>query len=97
MKVNIGFAQYVSTIEFKPFLGDDIEKYIEAFEEWYYEEIVEEDGSLLQQRSDLSYDCFDTQVIIDWLLEADPTCEAKIIEPFLRPGEEDESLPYMCF
>ncbi len=97
MKVNIGFVQYVSIIEFKPFLGDDIDKYKEAFEDWYFIEVEDEDGISRERRPDLTYDCFDTQVIIDWLLEADPTCEAKIIEPFLRPGEEDESLPYMCF
>lgn len=94
MKVNIDFAQYVSTIEFKPFLGEDIEKYQEAFEEWYFEEVEE---GIREQRSDLDYEVFDTQVIIDWLLEASPKCDAKIIESFLKVGEEDESLPYMCF
>lgn len=94
MKVNIGFAQYVATIEFKPFLGENIEKYQEAFEDWYYEEVEE---GVRQQRSDLNYEVFDTQVIIDWMLEVAPRCDAKIIEPFLKVGEEDESLPYMCF
>lgn len=94
MKVNISFAQYVATIEFQPFLGEDIEKYQEAFEEWYLEEVEE---GIREQRSDLDYEVFDTQVIIDWLLKASPECDAKIIEPFLKIGEEDESLPYMCF
>lgn len=97
MKVNIGFAQYVATIEFKPFLGDDIEKYREAFEKWYFEEEKTEEGIVIKERSDLHYDCFNTQVIIDWLLEVSPKCGAKIIEPFLKSGQEDKSLPYMCF
>ena len=90
MKVNIGFAQYVATIEFKAFLGEDVE----AFEDWYFEEL--EDGTI-RKRPNLNNEVFDAQVIIDWLLEASPECNAKIIEPFLKVGEEDESLPYMCF
>lgn len=94
MKVNIDFAQYVATIEFKPFLGEDIEKYKEAFEDWYFVEL--KDGTIIA-RPDLNYEVFDAQVIIDWLLEASPECDAKIIEPFLKVGKEDKSLPYMCF
>ena len=94
MKVNIGFAQYVATIEFKAFLGEDVDTYKEAFEDWYFEEL--EDGTI-RKRPNLNNEVFDAQVIIDWLLEASPECNAKIIEPFLKVGEEDESLPYMCF
>ena len=74
LKVNIGFAQYVATIEFNPFLGENIEKYIEAFENWYYEEVEVDGGVILKQRSNLPYKYFDTQVIIDWLLEVSPSC-----------------------
>lgn len=94
MKVNIDFAQYVATIEFKPFLGEDIEEYQDAFEDWYFEE--DENGKI-RKRSDLTNDVFDAQVIIDWMLEVSPECDAKIIETFLKSGEEDKNLPYMCF
>ena len=45
-------------IEFKPFLGDDIEKYREAFEKWYFEEEETEEGIVIRERSDLHYECF---------------------------------------
>lgn len=95
MKVNIDFAQYVSTIEFEPFLGDNIEKYKEAFESWYY--ILNKKGKIIKVNPELNYDCFDAKVIIDWLKIASPNCKAKIIEPFLKSGEEDKSLPYLYF
>lgn len=93
MKVNIGFAQYVAVIEFEPFLGEDIEKYQKEFEKWYFIK----KGRLIIQNPKLNYDCFDAQVIIDWLKIASPKCRARIVEPFLNVGEEDTTLPYMYF
>lgn len=95
MKVNIDFAQYVATIEFEPFLGNDIKAYQKAFNSWYF--IVNKKGKIIKPNPNLHYDCLDTQVIIDWLNIASPTCKAKIIEPFLKVGEEDKSLPYLYF
>lgn len=93
MKVNIDFAQYVAVIEFKPFLGEDVNEYKKEFEKWYFIK----KGRRIIQNPKLHYDCFDAQVIIDWLNIASPSCKAKIVEPFLNIGEEDESLQYMCF
>lgn len=93
MKVNIDFAEYISIIEFEPFLGDDIAEYQKAFEKWYFTE-----GKNMKVRPEHQhYKYFDAQVIIDWLNEVSPKCEAKIIEPLLNVGEEDKSLPYMYF
>lgn len=93
MKVNIDFAQYVAVIEFEPFLGEDINEYKKEFEKWYFIK----NGRRIMQNPKLHYDFFDAQVIIDWLKIASPNCKAKIVEPFLNIGEEDESLQYMCF
>lgn len=93
MKVNIDFAQYVAVIEFEPFLGEDVNEYKKEFEKWYFIK----KGRRIIQNPKLHYDCFDAQVIIDWLNIASPSCKAKIVEPFLNIGEEDESLQYMCF
>ena len=93
MKVNIGFAQYVAVIEFEPFLGEDIKKYQKEFEKWYFIK----KGRRIIQNPKLHYDCFDAQVIIDWLKIASPKCKARIVEPFLNVGEEDATLPYMYF
>lgn len=95
MKVNIDFAQYVSVIEFEPFLGEDIKEYQKAFEKWYF--IVNKKGVIIKPNPNLHYYCFDAQVIIDWLKIASPKCKAIIVEPFLKVGEEDKSLPYMYF
>lgn len=35
MKVNVDFATFIDEIEFKAFLGNDISKYKQGFEEWY--------------------------------------------------------------
>lgn len=95
MKVNINFAQYIATIEFEPFLGEDIKEYQKAFNSWYY--IVNKKGRIIKPNPKLHYECFDAKVIIDWLKIASPECKAKIIEPFLKVGEEDNTLPYMYF
>lgn len=95
MKVNIDFAEYVAVIEFEPFLGEDIKAYQKAFNSWFF--IVNKKGTIIKQNPNLHYDYFDAQVIIDWLKIASPKCKAKIVEPFLKVGEEDSTLPYMCF
>lgn len=95
MKVNIDFAQYIAVIEFEPFLGDDLNEYKKAFEKWYF--IVNKKGIIIKQNPKLQYKYFDAQVIIDWLKIVSPKCKARIIEPFLKIGEEDKSLPYMYF
>lgn len=95
MKVNIDFAQYVATIEFEPFLGDDIKEYQKEFEKWYF--VQNKKGCNIKVRPERHYENFDTQVIIDWLNETSPNCKARIIKPFLNPGEEDKSLSYMYF
>ena len=97
MKVNVGFAVYIDVIEFKEFMGKNIDKYKKAFEDWYYEEVIKYGFPVLQQRSDLTYKYFNTDVVIDWMNEVAPECNARIIQHKIEPGKEDTSLPYMCF
>lgn len=97
-KVNIDFASYIDVIEFEPFLGEDIDKYQEAFNSWYYEEEPSGfGGTVFKQRSDLKYKIFDVNVIIDWIKEVAPNSNVKILQRELEPGKEDKRLPSMYF
>ena len=95
MKVNIDFAVCVVVIEFKEFMGKDIDKYKESFEKWYFEEILVNDIPVYHHQ--LKYQYFNAEPIVDWMNEVSPGCNAKIIADNLKPGEEDTSLPYMYF
>ena len=98
MKVNIGFAQYVAVIEFEPFMGDNIEDYQRAFENWFFEEYKNETGGYsIRIRPRFNYKCFDAQVIIDWIKEVAPQSNPRIIASFIDVGEEDPTLPAMYF
>lgn len=98
MKVNIDFASYIDVIEFEAFLGDDIEKYKEAFNSWYYEEKPSEHGGkILVQRNNLKYEVFDVNVILDWIKEVAPNANVHLIKCGLVPGTEDKDLPTMYF
>ena len=95
MKINIGFASFISLIEFNEFMGTDINKYKEEFEKWYFEEKIVDDVPIYPQQ--LKYKYFDAEPIVDWMNQVAPGCNARIISKKLVPGEEDTSLPYMCF
>ena len=97
MKVVIDFATYASIIEFIPFLGDSIEAYRKAFEEWYYEEVPFLGGINRRQRSDLGYDVFDTNVIIDWIKEVAPEANPVVLVEEMNPEDVDPNLPGMYF
>lgn len=84
MKVNVGFAVFIDVIEFIPFMGKEAKAYQEAFLEYYCKNWNEQ-----------MY--METETIIKWMNEIAPKCEAKILEKKIKPGEEDTSLPYMCF
>lgn len=84
MKINIGFAVYVDVIEFKPFIGEDIQVYQNAFLDYY-----------CRNWNENMY--MNTETIVKWMLKRDPNCRAKILEKGIKPGNEDTSLPYMCF
>ncbi|MBR2787130.1 MAG: hypothetical protein IKD76_06565 [Clostridia bacterium] len=94
MKVVIDFATDASIIEFEPFLGADIEVYQKKFEEWYYEEKTR---GVFGQRSDLPYEIFDVNVVIDWIKEVAPDANPRIIVEEIKPSEVDSSLPGMYF
>ncbi|MBR2785947.1 MAG: hypothetical protein IKD76_00320 [Clostridia bacterium] len=94
MKVVIDFATSASIIEFIPFLGNDIKKYQEKFEEWYYEEDATGCSS---QRSGLSYTIFDVNVVIDWIKEVAPEANPVILVERMKPEDVDSSLPGMYF
>ena len=93
MKVVIDFAFDASIIEFTPFLGENIEKYIKAFEDWYYE--IEKYGR--RPRSDLKYEYFNVDVIIDWIKEVAPEANPRILVRRIKPDEVDPELPGMYF
>ena len=96
MKANVDLGGLLlDVIEFEPFLGADIEKYTLGFNNWYYEHTVEYGIGVLQQRSDLPYKSLSTQVVLDWMYEVSPGCNAKLIARDIKLGEEDTSLPYM--
>ena len=92
MKVNIDFAQYIAVIEFEPFLGEDIRKYQKEFQKWYFQR-----ERKMKYKEKLEKDIFDANLVVEWLKIASPNCKAKIVEPFLKIGEEDKGLSYMCF
>lgn len=96
MKANVDLGGLLlDVIEFEPFLGTDIEKYTLGFNNWYYEHTVEYGIGVLQQRSDLPYKSLSTQVVLDWMYEVAPECNAKLIATDIKLGEEDTNLPYM--
>lgn len=97
MKVVVDFATYASIIEFKPFMGSDIELYQQAFENWYYEEVPCGGGKNLRQRSDLKYSIFDVNVVIDWIKETEPEANPIVLVERIDPDKVDSSLPGMYF
>lgn len=102
MRMNIDFASHVYEIDFIPFLGEGGEEYQKGFENWYYEEVVcqDENGNeiyCLQQRSDLRYDCFDIEVVLDWFKIASPNCGIKVVSCFFDSKNNDKTLPTICF
>ena len=96
MRANVALGGlFIDVIEFEPFLGSDIEKYTLGFNNWYYEHTEIYGMGVLQQRSSLPYKSLSTQVVIDWMHEVSPDCNAKLIAKNIKLGEEDKSLPYM--
>ena len=84
MKVNAYFAIWIDVIEFEPFMGTDSEVYQYAFLDYY-----------CTNWNDNMYMVSET--IVKWMNEVAPGCNARILEKDIKPGEEDKSLPYMCF
>lgn len=84
MKVNVNFVVYIDVIEFKPFMGENIKTYQDAFLEYY----------CINWTEDMH---MDTETIIKWMNEIAPKCGAKIIEKKIEPNKENTNLPYMCF
>lgn len=97
MKINVGFGLYVYVVEFKPFLGENIDDYINAFDNWYYEPDIVYGVNILKQKETLPYKYLDIQVVLDWMLETAPDCEAHIVEYRVPCEKKDKSLPIMYF
>ena len=90
--------QHVDVIEFTPFLGEEIEEYQKAFEDWFYEEEPSEFGGTVRKpRGDLNCEYFDVNIIVRWINEVSKNSDAKIIAQGLTPGTEDTNLPSMYF
>lgn len=94
MKVAIDFATSASIIEFCPFLGNDIEIYQKAFEDWYYERTPMGD---LRPRSKFIGIIFDGNVIIDWIKEVAPEANPIMIVEEMNLDDVDPSLPGIYF
>lgn len=97
MRINVTFGLFYDIVEFKPFLGKRISKYKKAFDRWYYERDEIGGIGIMRQRSTLPYKYLDTNVIIDWMLEMAPDCEAHILKSHIPIEERDNSLPGLCF
>lgn len=101
MKIIVDFAQSWYLLEFEPFLGKRASKYQKAFEKWYYEEYSEIiDGKRLigrRKRSDLAYEYFDINPIIDWMKEVSPNSNPKVIGHYILGEEYDKKLPTLYF
>ncbi|MBR2786129.1 MAG: hypothetical protein IKD76_01280 [Clostridia bacterium] len=97
MKVVIDFVTSASIIEFVPFLGNNIEEYKKAFEDWYYEVIPIGFTKNRRQRSDLKYDVFDVNVIIDWIKQVAPESNPVVLAEMMEPDDVDPALPGMYF
>lgn len=97
MKINAGFAVYVDVIEFEPFMGENIDDYKKAFEEWYFEEIEYGGMLVLEKKANLKIDGLNGNAIVTWMNEVAPGCNAKIIKYHIPPEQEDTSLPGMYF
>lgn len=95
MKINIGFGSFVSVIEFEPFMGENIEDYKNEFEKWFFYEKLENDVPIYPNQ--LKYKYFNAEPIVDWMNQVAPECNARIIAFQIASGNEDTSLPYMCF
>lgn len=95
MKVNVDFAVCIDVIEFKEFMGNNIDKYKECFERWYFEETLIDGVPVYHHQ--LKYKYFNAEPIVDWLNEVAPKCNARIVATDIIPGKEDTSLPYMYF
>ena len=102
MRMNVDFASHVYEIDFIPFLGEGGEEYQKGFENWYYAEVAchDENGNeiyCLQQRSDLKYDCFDIDVVLDWFKIESPNCGIKVVACFFDSKKCDKTLPTIYF
>lgn len=95
MRANVDFATFIDEIEFKAFLGNDINIYKECFEKWYFSQNMENGIPIYPNQ--LKYKYFDAEPIVGWMNEISPTCDAKITKKGIEPGEEDTSLQYMYF
>ena len=99
MKINVGFAVFIDVIEFEPFLGENIQNYIEAFDKWYFEDsdisgIVTHHA---KEKHIKRFKYFDGNVIIAWMNEVAPKCNARIVQYHIPPEQEDLTLPSMYF
>lgn len=95
MKVMVDFALHGSLIEFTPFLGDDIEEYQKAFEDWYYGETAK--SKCRKKRSDLNYEYFNVDVVIDWIKEVAPEANPVLLEKEIGFSDIDRTIPAMYF
>lgn len=72
-----------------------MDKYKEAFEKWYFKQILVDEVPVYVNQ--VKYKYFNAEPIVDWMNIVAPDCNARIIQKGIEPGKEDPSLPYMYF
>lgn len=97
MKINVGKSVSIDVIEFEPFLGNDVEKYQTEFQKWFFEIVYIDGLPYGVPKSTLHYEKLDGIPVVDWMNEVAPESKAKIVAKNIFPGQEDKTLPYMCF
>lgn len=99
MKINAGFAVSTDVIEFEPFLGENIGDYIEAFDKWYFEDSIISGIPVHRAKEEhiKRFKYFNGEVIVAWMNEVAPGCNARIVQYNIPPEQEDPTLPGMYF
>ena len=95
MKVNLNFTLFIDVIEFEPFMGNYLERYVHEFYEWFHYKRFpsnETKSGFIYKEEIYSWNAIP---VVDWMNEIAPECNAKIIARDIKPGQEDKNLPYM--
>ena len=97
MKAYIFFDISFFLIEFEPFLGTDIRKYQESFEDWFYIETSEN----MDEITTITYKprkmCWGINEILEWMKRADLNSNPRVLEEHVFGDKYDKNIPAMCF
>lgn len=97
MRARVEFDTYGVVIEFEPFMGEDISKYQEEFEKYFYVEIEENFKGKKATGYIPKKMCWGIQEIFDWMKEMSPLSNPRVISTYKRGEKYDKTLPEMSF